>query len=198
MHLTLQRLRHPEVVTGRHALSLLFACLLCLAVQNSEAGNLAVLDSTTFSNYVAHFNAMEDENVTNYVSNADSWSWLQKEIPFFECPDHEVEEMYYFRWWSYRKHLEQTTNGFVFSEFLTRPNPISSALGFQIAEGRWLHDQNYLDDYASYWLRDEAVQQQLHKYSQWLASALWQRYLATGDANFTTNQLAALVADYGL
>jgi hypothetical protein len=197
MYLTLQHKRHAEVVTGRHALSLLFACLLCFTFQNSLAGNLPVLDSTTFSNYVAHFNVMEDENVTNYISNADSWDWLQREIPFFECPDREVEEMYYYRWWSFRKHLEQTTNGFLFSEFLTRPQPVSSALGFHIAEGRWLHDQNYLDEYVSYWLREESVQQ-LHKYSQWLVVAVWQRYLVTGDANFTTNQLAALVADYEL
>ena len=84
---------------------------------------LRILNPAAFSNYVAHFNSMEDENVTNFISNADSWNWLQKEIPFFECPDREVEEMYYFRWWSFRKHLEQTTNGFVFTEFLTRQTP---------------------------------------------------------------------------
>jgi hypothetical protein len=183
---------------SKHAGYMALVCLMLFMGSHSWAGSLAVLNSGTYSNYVAHFNVMEDENVTNYVSNADSWSWLQKEIPFFECPDREVEEMYYFRWWSFRKHLEQTTNGFVFSEFLTRPIPVSSALGFHIAEGRWLHDQSYLDQYVSYWLRDGAVQQLLHKYSQWFAAALWQRYLVTGDANFTTNQLAALVADYGV
>jgi hypothetical protein len=139
---------------------------------------------------------MEDENVTNFISNADSWNWLQKEIPFFECPDKEVEEMYYFRWWSFRKHLEQTTNGFVFTEFLTKPQPISSALGHQIAEGRWLHDQNYLDDYVRYWLRDTNSRQQLHKYSSWLEAALWQRYLVTGDKKFPAALLNDLVADY--
>ncbi len=88
-----------------------------------------ILKPAAFSNYVAHFNAMEDENVTNFVPNANSWAWLQKEIPFFECPDREVEELYYFRWWSFRKHVEQTSHGFVLSEFLTRPAPVSSALG---------------------------------------------------------------------
>ena len=172
-----------------------FAWLACFTVRNSSAENLAVLNSATFSNNIAHFNAMEDENVTNYISNADSWNWLKKEVPFFECPDREVEELYYFRWWSFRKHIEQTTNGFVLTEFLTKPQPISSALGFHIAEGRWLHDQNYLDDYISYWLRDQN-RSQLHKYSQWFAAAVWQRYLVTGDKNFTTNLFAELVADY--
>ncbi len=55
-----------------------------------------VLTLDAFAHYIGKFNAMEDENVTNYISNADSWDWMQKQIPFFECPDPEVEEMYYF------------------------------------------------------------------------------------------------------
>ena len=174
----------------------LIACFVSFAVQNSSAADLAILKPADFAYHVSRFNTMEDENVTNFISNADSWNWLQKEIPFFDCPGREVEEIYYFRWWSFRKHIEQTTNGFGLSEFLTKPQPISSALGFHIAEGRWLHDQNYLDDYVRYWLRDENSRQQLHKYSQWLAAALWQRYLVTADKNFTTNLLPVLVADY--
>jgi hypothetical protein len=155
-----------------------------------------VLKPAAFSNCVAHFNAMEDENVTNFVPNAQSWEWLQKEIPFFECPDPEVQEMYYFRWWSFRKHLEQTSQGFVLSEFLTRPVPVSSALGHQLMEGRWLHDQNNLDDYVHYWLATTNNLQPLHKYSSWLAAALYQRCLVTADRRFATSLLGDLVADY--
>jgi hypothetical protein len=171
---------------------------LALIVFNAKAlaENVRVLNPGTFSDYVVHFNTMEDENVTNFVSNAQSWNWLQKEIPLFECPDREVEEMYYFRWWSFRKHFEQTTNGFVFTEFLTRVTPVSSALGHQIAEGRWLHDQNYLNDYVRYWLHDENSRQQLHKYSSWLEDALWQRYLVTGDKRFLVSLLDDLTRDY--
>lgn len=182
--------------SGRPTLPLLIVCLVCFAVQSSRAADFAVLKPAVFSNYVAHFNSMEDENVTNYISNAQSWAWLQKEIPFFECPDREVEEIYYFRWWSFRKHLEQTTNGFVFTEFLTRATPGSSALGHQIAEGRWLHDQHFLDDYVRYWLRDPASRQQLHKYSNWLEDALWHRYLVTSDKSFLVSLLGNLTSDY--
>jgi hypothetical protein len=170
-------------------LALLFSARL-------EAQSLYVLDPSGFSSYVAHFNAMEDENVTNYVSNAGSWNWLEKEVPFFQCPDREVEEMYYFRWWSFRKHLEETNNNFVFSEFLTRPLPVSSALGHQIAEGRWLHDQDYLDDYVSYWLQTPARRAQMHKYSSWLDAALWQRYLVIQDKSFVVSNLDNLANDY--
>src|SRR5438876_8519590 len=96
---------------------------------------------------------MEVENRTNFISNADSWTWLQANIPLFQCPDREVEESYYFRWWSLRKHLCRTPDGFVFTEFLTEPSPVSSALGHQLNEGRWLRTQRYLDDYILYWLK---------------------------------------------
>lgn len=188
--------KYAKYAKGKLPLSFYFACFVYFAVQNSFAGNLTVFNPSAFSNYVARFNSMEDENVTNLISNADSWSWLQKEIPLFECPDKEVEEIYYFRWWSFRKHLESTTNGFVFSEFLTRATPISSSLGHHIAEGRWLHNQNYIDDYVGYWLRDRNGRQQLHKFSQWLADALWRRYLVTGDKKNLGAQLDDLVADY--
>ena len=183
-----------------------FMCLVCFAVQNSFATEFSVLKPADFAYHIKRFNSMEDENVTNLISNADSWNWLQKEIPFFECPDREVEELYYFRWWSFRKHLVPTTNGFVITEFLTPVkhagiyNTISCGAGFHIAEGRWLRDQNYLDDYISFWLRGNAGQPQphFHKYSSWFAATVYDRYLTTGDKDFTTNLLGDLVADYKL
>ena len=90
----------------------------------------------------------------------------------------------------------QTGQGFVFTEFLTRATPVSSALGHHLMEGRWLHDQNYLDDYVRYWLHGTNGLQPLHKYSSWLDDALYQRYLVTGDRKFITSQLTDLVRDY--
>jgi hypothetical protein len=167
-----------------------------LAIQNSFASDFSVLKSADFSCYVTRFNSMEDENITNLISNDKSWEWLQKEIPLFECPDHEVEEMYYYRWWSFRKHLEKTNGGFVFTEFLTRATPVSSALGHHLMEGRWLRDQNYLDNYIRYWLHNPNDLQPLHKYSSWLEDALYQRYLVTGDRRFIVSLLNDLVGDY--
>jgi hypothetical protein len=158
--------------------------------------SLSVLKPDSFAHYIEHFNSMEDENVTNFIPNSNSWSWVKKEIPFFECPDPEVEEMYYYRWWSFRKHIEQTPDGFVLTEFLTRPAPISSALGHHLMEGRWLHDQDCLDDYVRYWFLDETNRQLLHKYSDWLADASYQRYLVIQDKKFITSQLKNLIGDY--
>ncbi len=182
--------------TGRQLRLFGFLLFLCFGCAAFGADGFYVLKPAGFYRYVEHFNAMENENVTNFVPNAAAWNWLQKEIPLFECPDREVEEIYYFRWWSFRKHLERTPDGFVFSEFLTRPLPVSSALGHQIAEGRWLHDQKYLDDYVRYWLRSPVGRTQLHKYSGWLEDALYQRYLVTDDQGFLVSLLDDLTRDY--
>jgi hypothetical protein len=165
-----------------------------------------VLNPAAFAHHIERFNTMEDENVTNFVSNAESWAWLQKNIPLFECPDREVEEMYYFRWWSFRKHLVQTTNGFVFTEFLTPVrhagsfNTISCAAGFHVAEGRWLRNQSYLDDYIRFWLRGDHGKPppHFHKYSSWLAAAVYDRYLVNHDREFITGLLDDFVSDYGV
>ena len=178
----------------------LWVCFLMPA----QAAGLQVLKPQSFTHHVERFNAMEDENITNYVSNAESWSWMSTNIPFFACPDRQVEETWYFRWWSFRKHLVRTTNGFVITEFLTPVsharayNTISSALGFHLAEGRWLHDQRYLDGNTLFWLRGNGgkPQSHLHKFSSWLAVAVYDRYLVNGDRGFVTALLDDLVADY--
>ena len=191
----------PLIAQLRVIWFLLFAYFIPAACGSA---NFSVLKPETFAHYVDRFNTMEDENITNSISNADSWNWLQKEIPFFECPDREVEEMYYFRWWSFRKHLVKTPTGFVITEFLPPVshagsyNTISCAVGFHIAEGRWLRDPVYLNDYISFWLRgnDGKAQKHLHKYSNCFAVAVYDYYLATGDKHLTTNLLAALANDH--
>jgi hypothetical protein len=77
--------------------------LLSLLVSSVSASpNQPVLKPSIFSHYIERFNSMEDENITNAISNAESAAWLAREIPLFDCPDREVEEIYYFRWLSFR------------------------------------------------------------------------------------------------
>jgi len=171
---------------------------------STRPGALVLLRPEAFAHHVEHFNAMEDENVTNLISNAQSWDWLRQVIPLFECPDREVEEIYYFRWWSFRKHLVQTPQGFVFTEFLVPVghagvyNTISCAVGHHIAEGRWLRDPRYLDSYIRFWLRghDGKPQPHLRRFSSWIAAAILDRYRVNADRPFVLDLLDDLTADY--
>jgi len=139
---------------------------VCLVAALGLAGHLAVRGATSpilqpdrFRHYIVRFNEQDQETVTNAISNAAAGPWLEANIPRFECPDPELEEIYYFRWWTFRKHLKQTPDGFVVTEFLPavpwagRLNTISCAAGHHFYEGRWLHDTTYLRDYARFWFR---------------------------------------------
>ncbi len=152
----------------------------------------------------ARYKALDTELVTNFVSKAKSTEWLAANCPRFECPDREVAEIYRFRWDSYRRHINQTEDGFVVTEFLTpvkhagTHNTISCAAGLHLAEGRWLRDPRPLDDYTRFWLRgaDGRPQPHFHKFSSWFAAAVWDRALVTGDFALATGLLDDLVADY--
>ena len=62
-------------------------------------------------NYVAAFNATDDERYANAYPNARAESFLRGNIPLLECPDKDIERTYYFRWWTYRKHVRATADG---------------------------------------------------------------------------------------
>lgn len=161
----------------------------------------AVLKPAAGARAVAYFNAMEPEGVVNHVPNAGAAAWLAEHAPLFECAEAEVEELWWFRWWALRKHLRQdpASGRFVFTEFITRARPVSSALGHHLMEGRWLRDQQWHDDYVLYWLRgkDGQPQDHLRRFSSWLQFALWQRWLVTQDTATLTGLYNDLVADFG-
>jgi hypothetical protein len=170
----------------------------------------AVLDPALVTRHVGFFNAMEDEPVVNAVPNGEAAAWLQANIPLFASPDADFDEIYYFRWWAMRKHLRiapdgspalQGWKGYVFTEFINRAQPVSSALGHHLMEGRWLHDSRLHDDYVRYWLRGDGGRPFLHRhsfgnYSSWLQFALYERYLVNRDEGFLRSVLEELVADY--
>jgi len=163
-----------------------------------------VLKADDFKHYVDYFNRMEDENIRNAIPNAESWEWMKANIPLFECPQDNFEEIYYFRWWSFRKHIEKTPLGYGITEFLVQRsyadkyNLISCALGHHIMETRWLHDPVYLQDNVKIWFRgnDGGMMSKLMKFSSWTAYALYNSYLVNADKAFLTDMLPDLLDEY--
>ena len=163
-----------------------------------------VLKQSSFKHYVDYFNKMEDENIKQAIPNDSAWNWMQKNIPLFECPQQNFEEIFYYRWWTLRKHIKKTEKGFVFTEFLVqrsyadKHNLIASALGHHIYESRWLHDKKYMDDNLHVWYRgnDGKPMKKLRFYSSWNMDAVYNRYLVNGDKNYVLDLLPDLEADY--
>ena len=185
---------------------LLAVCLLFLAIiaVGQSKRSAAILKAEDYKHYVDYFNKMEDENIVQAIPNAEAWQWMKTNIPLFECPQQNFEELFYYRWWTLRKHIKQTPVGYVFTEFLVKRNYadkynlISSALGHHIYEGRWLHDQKYLDDYIKVWYRgnDGKPMGKLNAYSSWTIDAIYNRFMVNHNTAYLKNLLPDLETDY--
>jgi len=169
-----------------------------VAAADAVAGP-AVLRPDDYRHYVEAFNAADEALYVQHVDNASAWDFLKGNVPLFACPDAGLEKTYYFRWWTFRKHIKETPDGFVITEFLPKVgwagkhNTISCPAGHHFREGRWLRDPKYLDDYAVFWFRKGGAPR---RYSFWAADALYHRALATGDFARAVDLLPDLIANY--
>ena len=119
--------------------------LALLAAASVAASGMAQAAATDglLKAYVDRFNADDWENHTNAIPNAKAYDFLKANIPLLECPDKDIERAYYFRWWTFRRHIKATPKGYVVTEFLPdvgwagEYNTINCAAGHHIMEGRW-------------------------------------------------------------
>lgn len=176
----------------------------CLLSIQGFAQKATALTTDQLKKDVDYFNSIDEEAVKNYVPNDQSFDWLSQNVPLFDCPDSVVRTVYNYRWWAFRKHLKQTPEGFIFTEFITKVNhagkynAISSALGHHIYEGRWLHNPQYINDYISFWLYVDPKHtvQRFHAFSSWVNDAVYGRYLVNLGKPFIQKIVPDLEADY--
>ncbi|MGC3990463.1 MAG: discoidin domain-containing protein [Chthoniobacteraceae bacterium] len=123
--------------------------------------------------------------------------WFEKNIPFFECSDSQIEDVYYYRWQLYQAHLKDLgEQGYLVTEFLgdvgwsIKPwQSLNDATPFHISEGRWLKDDRYLNDYINFMYADGGNDRH---FSESIAAATYGRYLVNGDRAFAVKQLSAM------
>jgi hypothetical protein len=180
--------------------------LFVLFVTYASHAQSPILRPSDYAHYVEAFNTSDAvESANALVSNHHAWEWMAANVPMFDCPDAALREIYYFRWWTYRKHIRKTPQGLVVTEFLPPVrhagpyNTISCAFGHHLAEGSWIRNRKPLDDYTRFWFRsgpNGSPALHFHKYSSWAAAAIYGRFLVTGDHNFTVDLLDDLVSDF--
>ena len=165
--------------------------------------DMAFLSPDSFRHYVENFNLDDPEPVVNYIPNSEAWQWMKTNVPFFECPDKELEEIYYFRWWTYRKHLRKTPDGFVVTEFLPQVswskkyNTINCAAGHHFYEGRWIHDPQYMNGDALFFFGGGGDPGGRSKvYSNWMSDGIYARYLVNADKSFVVSLLDSLIENH--
>lgn len=125
--------------------------------------------------YAASFNGTDEETIVQAIPNAHAEEWLMAHIPRVLLPEPMLEQTYYFRWWTFRKHIKHTPDGMVITEFhpdvpwAGKHNTIVASGCHHIDEGRWLRDTSLLDEYITFYYRGGAA---LRAYSNWLEHAV--------------------------
>ena len=130
------------------------------------------------------------------------FDWYQQQIPFFECPDAEIQTTYYYRWDLLTKHLTygSPNSGYSFTEFIDRPfwsgayGAISCPAGHQLYEARWLRSPRIANDYTKYWFRTPGAQPR--NYSTWLADSAWAIDQVHPNKDLLIDLLPDLIANY--
>lgn len=170
----------------------------------ADAGAAVVLRADDYRHFVDRFNAMEDENIAQAVPNAEAWAWMKRNIPLFDTPDRDFAELFYYRWWTLRKHLRKTPEGWAMTEFLVprsyadRHNLIACAVGHHIYESRWLRDRQYLNQIIHTWLRGNGGRpmEKIMNFSSWIPDAVWAKYTVDGDGGYAADLFDDLDAHY--
>ena len=117
-----------------------------------------------------------------------------------DLPNKEIEETYYFRWWTYRKHIKNTEDGFVITEFLPKVfwskkhNTINCPAAHHIYEGRWLKNSKYVSEYINFWLHNS--EDGIRQYSFWIADAVLAFNNIHRYDSILSNQLELLINNY--
>src|SRR6266403_1440886 len=157
----------------------------------------AVLQPESFRHYFVQFASDEKAMLGN--NEPLPWEWFEQEIPWLDVPDKELEEIYYFRWYSFQKHVKETPSGFVIDEFAEdvpwagKHNTISAAAGHHIREARWLRNSRYVEDYANFWFSDGG---EPRRYSFWAADSVYRLFLGTANKQFAIRLLPSLEENY--
>ncbi len=82
---------------------------------------------------------------------------MQIHFPRFTSSDEELNITYNYRCEVYQRHVKETPDGYVITEFLPdvpwggKYNTISCAASHHFRDGRWLHETYLLEEYAKFW-----------------------------------------------
>ena len=161
-------------------------------------GDSFVLQPDRFHHYTEEFVRQEKEATGKDA--ADPWPWMLANIPWFESSDPHFQEIYYFRWYSFQKHIVPTPRGPVISEFIPKMkwagygNTVGVAVPHQLREARWLRDPTLAESDARFWLSSDAPHRR--DYSLALADSIFAVSLANGDNRLSEDLLPAMIDNY--
>lgn len=201
-------------VLARHGGSLYMNQYNCLDVRATSQQQPVVLSTDILPAYADRFAADEKALYTldteerkapqPNITNEDAADWMEENIPLFDCPDKDFNDIYYFRWWSLRKHIKRTPVGYGMTEFLVprsyadKYNLIACAIGHHVMESRWLRDTTFLHQILRTWYygNDGQAMSKMNKFSSWNPAAILEAWKVNNDTDFLIHLKPRLEEEY--
>ena len=150
--------------------------------------------------YVDKFNADDKEYTKTLIGNDVCYDWLLENIPLIDIPDKDIEETYYFRYWTFRKHIRDTIDGTVITEFLvpvswgSTHDTIVAAIDFQVSDGKWLKiAPEVIENHIELFLNEKSDP---YRYSTPIVNTIFNYCLYKGDFGFGIKNLDLMVNYY--
>jgi hypothetical protein len=129
--------------------------------------------------------------------------WFERNIPFLEIDDPEIQEIYYYRWKLFRSHIREIgSQGTTVLEFLDNVpwarqpyTDLNDSASFHILEGRWLRDASVVDSLIDHLYTGGANDRH---FSESIAAATYSSTLVTGDPGPGARHLDTMEHIYNL
>ena len=155
-----------------------------------------LFENEQLRSYVDKFNAFDEESVVQAVPNANAYEYLRQNAPRLSCPDKTIEEVFAFRSWTVRKHIKETDEGVMMTEFLPpvawagKHNTINAALFHHLNEYRWFKNADRLISYALFFLKNSDGR--AYNYYAPALTAICEFMEVTGNGDFIRENLDLL------
>lgn len=177
---------------------LLVSVAVCMCAASAALALNRDFGAEKLSAYIDKFNADDDELYVNAIPNSEAKKFLAENVPTLDTPDEAIDATYYFRWWTFRKHIVKTPEGYVITEFMPKVswagkyNTIVCPAAHHIREARWLADGKIAADYAKFW----STARHARSYSFWYADSVLALHSARPDRAMLEALYPALKANY--
>ncbi|KAI7471912.1 glycogen debranching enzyme [Hortaea werneckii] len=146
-----------------------------------------------------HKHTLDTDALAKYYFGNDA-PWYKDRIPYFECSDKKIQDVFYYRWKIFRAHQRDTgIRGYVSTEFLEDVSwqlepwaTLNDATGFHLGEGQWLRDRRFADDYINHMYNGGNDRH----FTDWMEQSVWRRYTVDVYVESLTIHLADMIDLY--
>jgi hypothetical protein len=147
-----------------------------------------------------HEPALPREAIANKYFGADA-PWFLNNIPFLEIDDHEIQDIYFYRWKLLRSHIREIgPQGTTLLEFLDNVpwarqpyTDLNDSASFHLMEARWMRDPTVVNDLIDHLYTGGANDRH---FSESIAAATEATTRITGDPGPALRQLDAMQSIY--